>query len=286
MNYLLLIAASALFGGMFVFQQQYTRSEGALLRASLFFGALTGVVRIIMSFVIYGIDFHLTAYGLAVALGYAAANIAVIYFSAKAFQVTDMALYSVFMMLGGMILPFAVGILFYNESFTLGKGTGCLLVIAAVIVSTQFGKKSSLKGFLVCLGVFAMNGMVGVCAKINQNSTNGIDSGSFFLSSAVITVVICTLWALLLKAPKGQKLFKSPKTALLSSALYGLASGGGNLLLLIALEHLPASVQYPLVTGSTMVFSALFGLMRKEKLTARTVISVLLAVAASIAVMF
>lgn len=284
MNYLLLIIASALFGGMFIFQQQYTRSEGAALRASLLFGSLTGVVRIIMSFIIYGTDFHLTAYGLAAALGYAVANIAVIYFSAKALRVTDMALYSVFMMLGGMILPFAAGIIFYDEAFTLGKAVSCLLVIAAVLVSSRFGKKNSIKGFLVCLGVFAMNGMVGVCAKINQNSTSGIDSGSFFLSSAVMTVVLCTIFALLTKAPKGQKLFKSPKAALLSSALYGIASGCGNLLLLIALEHLPASIQYPLVTGSTMVFSALFGLVKKEKPNARTVISVLLAVAASIVV--
>lgn len=62
MDYLLLIVSSALFGGMFVFQQMYTRSEGSLLRATLVFGLLTGLMRFPLTFVLYGTNytFHLT----------------------------------------------------------------------------------------------------------------------------------------------------------------------------------------------------------------------------------
>ena len=83
-----------------------------------------------------------------------------------------------------------------------------------------------------------------------------------------------------------EKLLKNPKKAVAASVFYGLASGGGNLLLLIALESLPASVQYPLVTGTTMAFSAFFGLCRKEKLTKRMALSVGLALVASVVVVF
>ena len=89
-----------------------------------------------------------------------------------------------------------------------------------------------------------------------------------------------------LSAGKREKLFVNPKKAVAASVFYGFASGGGNLLLLIALESLPASVQYPLVTGTTMAFSAFFGLCRKEKLTKRMALSVGLALVASVVVVF
>lgn len=85
MDYLLLIVSSALFGGMFVFQQMYTRSEGSLLRATLVFGLLTGLMRFPLTFVLYGTNytFHLT--GVVLAVLYAAVGIGTTLFSAKAF---------------------------------------------------------------------------------------------------------------------------------------------------------------------------------------------------------
>ena len=67
---------------------------------------------------------------------------------------------------------------------------------------------------------------------------------------------------------------------------YGLFYGVGNLFLLIALVHLSASVQYPLITGGTMVFSAAISIIRHEKLSAVTFISTVLALAASIVIAF
>ena len=92
MDYLLLIVSSALFGGMFVFQQMYTRSEGSLLRSTLVFGLLTGLMRFPLAFVLYGTNytFHLT--GVVLAVLYAAVGIGTTLFSAKAFGVTNMAL--------------------------------------------------------------------------------------------------------------------------------------------------------------------------------------------------
>ncbi len=288
MDYLLLIVSSALFGGMFVFQQMYTRSEGSLLRSTLIFGLLTGLMRFPLAFVLYGTDYSFNLAGILFAVLYAVVGISTTLFSAKAFGVTNMALYSVFMMLGGMLLPFAVGLIFYDEPLTVGKAIGCLLVAVAVAVGAEFTdeKKNSVKGMFYCFGVFIMNGLCGVFAKVNQSAANGLDSGSFFLAAAVTTVLCNAVLVAALSAGNKEKLLKNPKKALAASVLYGLSSGGGNLLLLIALESLPASVQYPLVTGTTMAFSALFGLCRKEKLTRRTALSVGLALVASVVVVF
>ena len=54
-----------------------------------------------------------------------------------------------------------------------------------------------------------------------------------------------------------------------------------NLLLLIALLNLTASVQYPIVTGGVIVFSLIIDIVRKAKLKKREIIASLIAFAAS-----
>ncbi len=67
---------------------------------------------------------------------------------------------------------------------------------------------------------------------------------------------------------------------------YGVFNGVGNLFLLIALGSLPASVQYPLVTGGVMVFSAIISTIRREKLTTRDYIATAIAFLASVVIVF
>ena len=54
-----------------------------------------------------------------------------------------------------------------------------------------------------------------------------------------------------------------------------------NMLLLIALLKLPASVQYPMVTGGVIVFSTVIELVRKSKLTKKEIAAALIAFAVS-----
>ena len=66
---------------------------------------------------------------------------------------------------------------------------------------------------------------------------------------------------------------------------YGVFNGLGNLFLLIALsgEHaLPASVQYPLVTGGVMVCSTVISTIRREKLTVREYVATAISLLASV----
>ena len=53
-------------------------------------------------------------------------------------------------------------------------------------------------------------------------------------------------------------------------------------MLLIALLHLPASVQYPLVTGGTMLFAFVIGLIRRDRVTLRNILGTVLAVASTV----
>ena len=67
---------------------------------------------------------------------------------------------------------------------------------------------------------------------------------------------------------------------------YAACSGIGNLLCLIALKTLDASVQYPIITGGVMVFSTIISIIRKEKPSVRTLISTAIAFISTVLIMF
>jgi len=70
------------------------------------------------------------------------------------------------------------------------------------------------------------------------------------------------------------------------SAGYSAFNSIGNLLLLIALTKLPASVQYPIVTGGTIVFATVIDLLRKEKVSKREIFATFTAFGASVLMAF
>ena len=54
----------------------------------------------------------------------------------------------------------------------------------------------------------------------------------------------------------------------------------------MALLHIPASVQYPIVTGGTIVISTLIGLIRREKITKREILAAVVAFFATVVMAF
>jgi multidrug transporter EmrE-like cation transporter len=57
---------------------------------------------------------------------------------------------------------------------------------------------------------------------------------------------------------------------------YGVLNKIGNFLLLIALAHLPASVQYPMVTGGVMICSTVICFFTHQKPGKREIASLVL----------
>lgn len=186
-----------------------------------------------------------------------------------------MAKYSVYMMLGGMVLPFAAGTAFFSEPLTFGQICRTFTCGCGDMLFKSKGRNKTRGAVKYYIGVFICNGMNGVISKFNQSSPDGLSASSFTLLTAAWSVVICAVYLVVSTARSEKKpLFSSARTALPQAALYGAACGIGNLLLLISLEKLPASVQYPLVTGGTIVFSTIISVIRREKLNAAMAISV------------
>ena len=281
--YFLVIISTVLFSLQFLFNQRFQQTYGTGMKATQIFSLYKSLVIILMMLLISGFKVQFSWFSLGMATIYAVSSIAMGYYSLKAFAVANLSVYSVFSMLGGMILPFFLGVLFYDEGDNLVfKIICCALIVVAVLLNIKSGKQNK-KALFYYFAVFVLNGMAGVISKIHQSSTSlsPVDSTSFMLLTAAVSVVISAAWLLI--AYREIPLIKGKNILFVTG--YGVFNGLGNLFLLIALSGengLPASVQYPLVTGGVMVCSTVISTIRKEKLTVREYIATAIALLASI----
>lgn len=282
MYYLLVVIAVILFSLQFLFNQKFQQNRGESLKSALEFSLYKSIVIVVIMLFIGKFNVQITLFSVIMAAVYAASGIAMTAFSLKAFAVANLSVYSVFSMLGGMLLPFVLGIGFYNEELTLFKALCCVLIVVSVLLNIKKGKQDK-KAVVYYMAVFILNGMAGVLSKIHQSSDlPHTDSTGFMLISSFITAVICAVW--LLAAYKEIPLIKGKN--LLYTSGYGVFNGIGNLFLLVSLSHLPASVQYPLVTGGVMIFSTGIAALRKEKITAKEYIAAGISFVASVLMAF
>lgn len=280
MYYLLLIISSILFASQFLFNKKFQEEYGSTFSSSMVFSLYSSTVGVILLLLRNGFHVSFSMFSFLIALIYSAVNIVFSYASIKAFLKANLSVYSVFAMLGGMLLPFAYGILFYGEPFTAAKLLCCILIAISLIITIS--KKSSAKGVIFYIIVFILNGTVGILSKIHQSGSLAIDSTSFLIINKIITIIVISI--ILLCTEKKIPVIKG-KTLLYCSG-FALFTTLGNLLTLIALKFLPASVQYPIITGGTMFFSTIISLVRREKLTKRNIISAIIAFVASAILIF
>lgn len=248
--YGIITVAVTMFSIQFLFNQIFERNYGNGIRAMLVFSGGSSLAGMIVLLIINKFSFEFTPFTLFMAVLAAFDMMAYNYCSLKALGKINLSLFSVFAMLGGMALPFAVGIIFFGEPLTVGKCV-CFAVITASLFLTVKKEKSG-SAYIYYAGIFILNGMSGVLSTIFQDADFEKTSaeGYSILIAAVSTVIS---FSLLPFFKKGEA--KLNKKACFSMVGYGILSRVANLLLLIALAHLPASAQYPFVTGGVMILS-------------------------------
>ncbi|HBF15444.1 MAG TPA: hypothetical protein DDW30_07165 [Clostridiales bacterium] len=277
MYYALITLASLLFSLQFVMNNGYQRADGASWGAALRFSLYSSLVGILLLFAINSFHLRFTWFSLAVAFVYALICIGLNFCSVRAFEHANLSMYSVFSMIGGMVIPFLYGMGFCGEEVRPLRIVCCAFMAVSVVLSVE--KSTAAKGALkYYLGVFILNGAVGAVSKFHQSHPESVESADFLMLAKLVTVALSILLLLLQKdrhlVPSGKALAFASGFAVLSSI--------GNLFLLISLYHLPASVQYPVVTGGVIVFSTAIDLIVSRKLQKRKVLSALVALAASV----
>ena len=280
--YLLLILAAFLFAVQFLFNQQYRRLKGEGLDATMTFSLYTSAISFVILFALGRFQLHITWFSLLIAVLYAAVCLLSSYAGLKAFGTANLSVYSIFMMLGGMLLPFAYGILFANEALSFAKALSILLICAAVGCSFEKGAEGN-NAYRFYAAIFILNGLVGVLSKIHLSvAALAVDSYSFMATIQLALLAMCLLYCLMTR----QGIPKPSGKLYLCLSGYAVCNGIGNLFCQIALTSLPASVQYPIITGGVMVFSTLISLARREPIGGKTYLAAALACLSTILILF
>lgn len=276
MNYVYVVIATVLLAFEFAFSKKYQALEGVSMAAGLRFNALSGLLSAIIMFALSGFRPEWSAFSLILALSMSLCGMSYSLLSFQVLKNGGMALYSTFLMSGGMLLPYVFGILFLDEPVTLWRVAGVLVVLSAVILSNFSKNKVSKKLLLLCLAVFILNGLVSILSKCHQVSTRAtVSSSAFVMYSGVGKFLFSTVALLFQKRSNAPVLqHKLSIGVVAGAAIIGAAS---YLLQLIGARTLPASVLYPIVTGGSIIFSAIAGrVFFKEKISRRQVLSIIL----------
>ena len=274
MYYFLVIAAVAMFGGCFALNDVYRKLRSSSMKSSMessFVGSFAGLF---LMLVMNGFHFDVTPFTLIIAFLASVNDMAFTYFSFKSLESTNLSIYSLFSMLGGMALPFCQGILFYGEAVTVSKVVCFVFVFIALLLTVSRDKGR--RGTFFYAAVFILNGMAGALTKIFEAAPYekaGAEAYSAWI--CVFTLVISgVMWMIFSRKEKmGRYTWKAFSVGAMNGSLNRIA----NFLLVLALAHLDASVQYPLVTGGVIIVSTLINLFSDKKPSKREIGAVAMA---------
>ena len=287
-DYFLIFLAVVLFAAQFAFTRCYQEEVKQSTVAALMLLVVIDLVGALQYLLVGGFRVEISPVSLIWAVLMALTMLPYYVVGIQVLSLGSLAIYSMFMMLGGMLVPFFYGILFLDEAVSWGKITGAVLLTVFIVLQAASqpatGKKAAgwkrYLFFALCLVIFFVNGLTCVIAKAHQISVGSVDEVSFTVLSCGLTALLS---ALLLpfafqkdraKAAEEVKQMFRWKPLLLMVCI-GIAGYTGNFLHLIAAGNVPASVQFPLVSGGVIVLSALVSaFLFREKLSAREWLSV------------
>lgn len=280
MQYLMLVGAAVLLAVDFSLNKIYQKLQGTSSAAGFGFNSLLGLFTAIIFFVINGFRADFSTYSFIMA---ALVNGFVMCYNIIGFRLLKsgtMALYTLFLMSGGMVVPYIFGMLFLSEPFSVLKTAGLMLILAGVILSNTNNTKVNSKQIAMCIAVFIINGFVSVFSKLHQievrfetvNVTDFVVIGGVF---KFIFAGILYLFARKNCAEKTETKTKIiPVIIIVASAVAG---GASSFLQLFGASSLPATVLYPFITGGSIVLSSLAGIIFfKDKLSKNLIASIIL----------
>ena len=278
--YALIMLSTVMFGANFICKDLYRRERGSNVIISLQYTLISCAASLLLFIAMNGFKFDCTPFLFVMSLLSALNGFGFTYFSFKSLGVINLSLYSLFSMLGGMVLPFLQGIIFFGEPVTVANLICFVLIVAALVITVDFGGEKKKGGAVYYIGVFVLNGLSGVLAKIMNAAPfdNGANPAvSYSVLSGFISLMISGLLLLYFTNKSEEKLPKITIKSNIVCGASGIINRVANYILVLALVHVPSSVQYPMVTGGVMIFSTLACFVMKNKPSKREMISVAVA---------
>ena len=282
---LLAILSAVLIAGNFTATKIYQKRMGTAVREGALFNSVVGLISSCLFLVSAGFKLEFTLYSFIMAL---LTSILVGTYTMIGFKIMSLGsvtVYTVFVMLGGAVVPYIYGVLFLGEGITVWKVLAILAVAAAVILnSAGSGSDRRSKYFIpLCIAVFFINGAVSVISKLHQIETvyPVVSSRDFTVIKDFIRFLIFFIVFLCQRHSMEQNDKKLNAKMYIAMAVSAIFSGGAFFLMFICASYMPASVLYPVVTGGTIISMALVDrLFFRQRLSVNTIISIFICIMA------
>ena len=168
MYYLMLILAALLLALDFSLNKLYQKRAGTSPAAGFAFNALLGLACGVIFFAVGGFKLTVTPYSLVMATAMAVLVVGYNLIGFRIMKRGSVAVYTLFLMTGGMTVPYVWGILFLDEELVLVRTLGVVLIIAAVALSNLSREKIDCVQLAMCAAVFVLNGFTSVTSKLHQ----------------------------------------------------------------------------------------------------------------------
>ncbi len=301
-----------MFAGQIVFTKFYQARSGGSRRASFLYPVLAGGISTLFFLCLNGFHVEVSGFTLLMAAMLAFFTSVTVILGVVAVSYGRMAVYSLFLMLGGMLLPFFYGLIFLNEALSVCRGIGIVLLIVSLILPVLKGGEKQSGGnkkifILLCLFIFVCNGGTSIVSKIHAIDPRATGTNDFLiLAFAFVTVMSAIVYGVYYlverkkqssadslstggdSAPAAQRTGKKTLLILLAFvAGYAISNGLGSMLQLICAESVPASALYPFTSGGTVVLSTIAGrVIFREKLSPLVLAGIALAFVATVLFVF
>lgn len=270
-SYIIIIVADILLAVGFVLQKEYQNNAGASMRSGLVYNLFTGIFTVAAFYLISGFRISFSWYSFLMASGMFIFNFAYLLTGFKIMKYGNMSMYTIFLMAGGMLVPYIWGVAFLGEKVSMLRIIGCIVIVVAIFIS-DFDKNQKIdKKIWLCIAVFFMNGAVSVISKMHQINDvyKTVSSENFVFWSAAARTIVCGVSMLILKPRKTENvanLFCGKNWMIFfASAVVG---GVSYVCQLNGAVNIPATVLYPLITGGTVILSVVADrIVFKTKLT-------------------
>lgn len=282
MDYLILFLGVILSSATAVLLKIYQNQFGVSKKFTFFFtGCMTLAIAIVM-ICFAKFTFNLSILGIIIAIIMGVLYSLNMPTYQKALSIGGIGRCSIFLFLGGLLLPFLYGAIWLNEQVTVYKIIGLVVVVAAVFVQLDLKSSSTGKSFFIYgILIFLMNGLFCVLLKVEAVlKSNTFETMCIAGASASI---ISFIMFFITKGEKSGVFFGvKPKLIALGTTVgYGAMNGFSNVINIYVASKLPATVQFPVNSAGVIVVTVLSGIVFfKEKLNLRSIFSIILSIIA------
>lgn len=275
LNYLFVLLSVVLLALGFIIQKCYQRDSESTTEGSVSFSIVSAACSIIWLVLLNGFSFDLTWFSVINSVLRALCGLLYTILGFGIMKEGKVALYMLFLMSGGMLVPCVWGWIFLNEEVTPSHVIGVVVILLSILLSNSGAQRPTRKVLLKCAAVFVLNGLVSVFSKLHQVNTtcDAVGTTAYAMLGTVSSLLMSMALLIALQVKrKGSGSFQRyfNLRSLLLLPLYSVVGTVSSLLQLEGAKNLPASVLYPMITGGSIVLSGLFALLFfDEKLSKR-----------------